>query len=332
MSLRSISLSSVLFCTGFLSNELSAGCKDLVLRMQDQGAKHSDRELTMVLSCHGGSYEFPEATTVNIFEWKHGNFCHAHRVCGNVKYWKGHIGAGAAWSWGTTVSDFAKSSETVNNFVELAAGSGAGDGGAGGAGGNASFNNKNTCVNKVSANTLNIGKASGIAKSNAKSRCYQSSLLSADDWQNVCINNNLVGYQKKAGHASNTTKNNFTKASCDQTLKGIRANNNNKYVCVSDADSNVYNELNQLAKGSHVNVDACNGDVASDVTLVGGDGGNGGNGGNGYSPVFGIESGETDSAGNIETDFDSTTLQVNFAIEFGQIERYCSEKKEEVCF
>jgi hypothetical protein len=58
----------------------------------------------------------------------------------------------------------------------------------------------------------------------------------------------------------------------------------------------------------------------------------GGNGGNGYSPVFGLKSGSYATSGHVDTDYNDKAIQVDFALDFGQIERYCSPVREESCF
>lgn len=58
----------------------------------------------------------------------------------------------------------------------------------------------------------------------------------------------------------------------------------------------------------------------------------GGNGGNGYSPIFGLKSGSSSTSGQIDTDFNDHALQVDFALDFGQIERYCTPIRQESCF
>jgi hypothetical protein len=58
----------------------------------------------------------------------------------------------------------------------------------------------------------------------------------------------------------------------------------------------------------------------------------GGQGGNGYSPVFGRKSGTSSTSGSIDTDYNDHALQVDFALDFGQIERYCTPIREESCF
>lgn len=58
----------------------------------------------------------------------------------------------------------------------------------------------------------------------------------------------------------------------------------------------------------------------------------GGNGGNGYSPIFGLKSGSSSTSGQIDTDYNDRALQVDFALDFGQIERYCTPIRQESCF
>lgn len=365
-----------------------AECKDLVLRMQDSSGKTAGREITMFLNCHEGSYQYPSATTINLFEWKSGQLCHAHRVCGNVKYWNGHFGIGGVFSWGNSVSKFTQSTRAVNDFVKLASGSrgsSGGTGGAGGAGGNVNVDNSTVCVNKNETNKVAfVGPATATATDSSSQKCYNSNVLSADGWQQFCNNNAFIVFpgggnggpggqgrcvpanenpasQRACPNLPNQNAceapdpsgnrqcswetgpalfsafqpslfNGFPRGEdCRQTVKNISQNNG--FICIDGANANASNYLDQSSRNNNTtSLNVCGNDVSNDINANGGNGGNGGNAGNGYSPVFGIKSGESNSTGNVNTDWNSSSIQVDFSLDFGQIERYCSAKKQEVCF
>lgn len=335
---------------GATSSLAFAECKDLVLRMQDSSGKSNGREITAFFNCHGGSYDFPEATTLNFFEWKNGQLCHNHRVCGNVKYWKGHFGVGATWVWGSTVSDFTQNSNFLNNIVKLADGSNGSPGGAGGDANAVSVpitatNNGKVCVNKRSDRVLNIGpinsnsgNASGSLSADFdNSQCLDKSHFSPTQINAFCSKHgaNIGGYGY-GGPAESETPNPHHNSNfkCDQTNFANKdfvcfAGSNNQSASLYNSAytdlSNTYN-ANQLIKG-------CNGSVDNNINSTAvANGGNGGSAGNGYSPVFGNQSGTQNTNGSINTNSDETSVNVFFALDFGQIERYCSGAQQEVCF
>ena len=52
----------------------------------------------------------------------------------------------------------------------------------------------------------------------------------------------------------------------------------------------------------------------------------------GFSPVFGMDSGSSNTNESFDTDYDETSINVFFSFDFGNIERYCSGLQDEVCF
>lgn len=76
----------------------------------------------------------------------------------------------------------------------------------------------------------------------------------------------------------------------------------------------------------------CARDVSDQISAPSGSVAVGGNGGNGYSPVFGLKSGSSSTSGQVNTDYNDHALQVDFALDFGQIERYCTAIRQESCF
>ena len=359
-----LSIATVL-ALGATSSLAFAECKDLVLRMQDSSGKSKGREITAFFNCHGGSYDFPEATTLNFFEWKNGQLCHSHRVCGNVKYWKGHFGVGATWVWGSTLSDFTQNSNYLNHIVRLADGSPGSPGGAGGNGGTAvsvpitAQDNGKACVNKRSDRVAYIGPNNYVSNNNDTSQitdynntqCVDKSHFTPAQINAFCgqYGSGVGGYHPESYTGSTETGyhppriNPSSNFRCDQDNfankdyicfagagngNGSNSNHNSQYAGALNWVKNNYN-ADQLVSG-------CNGDVDTNInssaTANGGNGGNGGNAGNGYSPVFGSDSGTQHTDGSVDTNYDETSVNVFFALDFGQIERYCSGMKEEVCF
>ena len=309
----------------------------MVLRMQDSQnqdpGQSQGRELTMFLNCHGGSYQIPEATSISVFEWKNHQLCHAYRVCGNTKYWKGHFGVGAAWSWGNSVSDFTRDSNFVNNIVKLADGSPGAAGGVGGAGGGSAINSGSLCINSATSNVRNIGIVNASSgNASARNHCYSANILNSYAWGDFCSRNRLGGIPSGYGYGWGHNNSGGGDLNCTNIVDDLNSHNSSGNICVAGASSEAYAELDNHSNLINVaSTEACNKNVSNEINFDG-SGGNGGNAGNGYSPVFGIDSGNSTSNGNIDTDFNSTVLQVDFALDFGQIERYCSAKQEEVCF
>jgi hypothetical protein len=101
-----------------LSGVAQAECKDILLNLSDTSGKlESGRALTMFLNCHEGSYQFPAATTVHTFEWREGRICHQWKSCGNTRYWSGHFGVGAIWTWGNSFTDFLSKTRVKNDLL-----------------------------------------------------------------------------------------------------------------------------------------------------------------------------------------------------------------------
>ncbi|NBO36964.1 hypothetical protein EBU99_00065 [bacterium] len=91
--------------------------------------------------------------------------------------------------------------------------------------------------------------------------------------------------------------------------------------------------IDDVFKAANIsNVQTCAKDVQSQVDAPAVAVASGGNGGNGYSPIFGLKSGNSSTSGNVNTDYNDHALQVDFALDFGQIDRYCSAIRDEACF
>lgn len=94
-----------------------------------------------------------------------------------------------------------------------------------------------------------------------------------------------------------------------------------------------YSTLTDVFKAGNLqSTQTCARDVTNQIAAPSRATATGGNGGNGYSPVFGLKSGKTSTTGQVDTDYNDHALQVDFALDFGQIERYCSPIREESCF
>lgn len=344
---------SVVFGLGLIaclasSGEAFAECKDLILRMQDSSGKTAGREITMFLNCHEGSYQIPSASTINVFEWKEGRLCHGHRVCGNAKYWNGHFGVAGMWSWGNTVTDFTSNTKVVNQFKKLA------DGSPGGRGGDAlalaNNDSKNICVNVSSQDarpfniSSDIGSVNGpvSADGNSNSSISQDALcvdkLSVNAiWNNRNIHLNNKNYDGLGAAVGDSYGPEVKDQMEDELGRGGR------WMCIQGANigssgnggvalgGQTFASMTDILRGGALQINKpCESDVTTQinapVTAVGG------NGGNGYSPVFGLKSGSYSTSGHVDTDYNDKAIQVDFALDFGQIERYCTPIREESCF
>jgi hypothetical protein len=92
----------------FISNiVLAESCRDQVVVLTDEKpVAGSPTRITMFLDCHASNDEFPEVTTLNYFTFASGKFCQSHRVCGNVKAWKGSFRVGAKWYFDDTFGGY----------------------------------------------------------------------------------------------------------------------------------------------------------------------------------------------------------------------------------
>lgn len=366
----------------------SAECKDLILRMQDtkvspkgaaqSGLQQTARELTMHLNCHEGSYAIPSATTINVFEWKDGRLCHAHRVCGNVKYWNGHFGVVGLWSWGQSLTDFTSNSRTVRQFQKLSDGSLAGHGGDAVANATSSVANSQSCVNasdpqvqvyKISSNAIRNSNGGVSADGFASGRGGDASLVQATDGQidqngfcvdkiqvNALWNNRNVrvygndypdlasavggvyGSQLRDQMNGALQKDGrwmcFQKGHLNQSLQGTVTGGQGAMASGGAAIGGYnYSPISDVfAAGNLQTIQACARDVSTQISAPSNATASGGDGGNGYAPVFGVNGGRTNADGSVDTDFSNQALRVDFALDFGQIERYCSPIREENCF
>lgn len=94
-----------------------------------------------------------------------------------------------------------------------------------------------------------------------------------------------------------------------------------------------YSPLTDIFKAGNLQTtQTCARDVSNQISAPSSSVAVGGNGGDGYSPVFGKKSGQSSTSGQIDTDFNDHALQVDFALDFGQIERYCTPIRQESCF
>ncbi|MEY4065985.1 MAG: hypothetical protein RIR26_2193 [Pseudomonadota bacterium] len=330
------------------SGEALAECKDLVLRMQDSSGKTAGREITMFLNCHEGSYQIPASSTINVFEWKEGRLCHGHRVCGNAKYWNGHFGVGGLWSWGNTVSDFTSDTKLINKFKKLS------DGSPGGQGGDAiavsSNDSQNTCVNVSSQDarpfniSSDIGSVNGpvSADGNAINGISQNALCVDKLSVNAIWNNRNI-------RINNTNYDGLGSAVADSYGPQVRdqmqdeLGRDGRWMCVQGADigpngnggvamgGQTFASMTDILRGGALQINRpCAPNVTTQVnapvTAIGG------NGGDGYSPVFGLKSGSKSTKGNIDTDSNDKAVMVDFSLDFGQIERYCTPIRQESCF
>ncbi len=342
LSIRGLSLLACLMSAGTAWAE----CKDLVLRMQDSSGKTAGREITMFLNCHEGSYRIPSATTINVFEWKNGQLCHGHRVCGNAGYWNGHFGVAGLWAWGDSVTDFTSNTRVINQFKKLA------DGSPGGRGGDAvavaSNDNKTVCVNSNSQDaspfnlSSDIGSVSGPVSANSQNQINQNAmcvdkLAVTNVWGRGLV---TVGTQQYdgVGAAMGDHFGHDTKRRMEDEL-----GRDGRWMCIQDQDatnantgpvamgSQTFATMSDIFKNSAIQVNKpCEENVStqvnSPVAAIGG------HGGNGYSPVFGLKSGRSTTSGHVDTDYNDKAIQVDFALDFGQIERYCTPVREESCF
>lgn len=325
-----------------------AECKDLVLRMQDSSGKTAGREITMFLNCHEGSHQIPSASTINVFEWKEGRLCHGHRVCGNAKYWNGHFGVGGLWAWGNTITDFTSNTKLVNHFKKLA------DGSPGGRGGDAvaysGNNNSQVCINKSSQDARpfnvsnNVGSVNGPVSADGNSRAQI-------DQDALCVDKLSVNaiWNNRNIRINNTTYDGLGAAITDSygpdvsTQMQDELGREGRWMCVQGANigpsgnggvamgGQTFASMTDIFRGAAIQVNKpCDSNVSTQVNApviaAGGDGGNG------YSPVFGVKSGTYSSSGQIDTDYNDKAIQVDFALDFGQIERYCTPIREESCF
>lgn len=325
-----------------------AECKDLVLRMQDSGGKTAGREITMFLNCHEGSYQIPASSTINVFEWKGGRLCHAHRVCGNAKYWNGHFGVSGLWSWGNTVTDFTSNSKLVNDFKKLA------DGSPGGRGGDAiAYANNyanNVCVNTSSQDARPFNMSSDIGSVNGDVSANGSSRAQIDQ-DALCVDKLAVNaiWNNRNIRINNTTYDGLRDAVTDSYGPQVSSQmedelgKEGRWMCIQGANigpsgnggvalgGQTFASMTDILRGGALQINRpCNSNVSNQVngplTAMGG------HGGDGYSPVFGIKSGTYSSSGQIDTDYNDKAIQVDFALDFGQIERYCTPIREESCF
>ena len=85
-----------------------AECSDFVLHLKDSAAAlrgEDAREIDMYVNCHEGSYQFPAATTLQIYEFdREGRFCSSWKSCGNVSHWKVDAGAAVGFSIGQSIT------------------------------------------------------------------------------------------------------------------------------------------------------------------------------------------------------------------------------------
>ncbi|MEN9825710.1 MAG: hypothetical protein RI953_1455 [Pseudomonadota bacterium] len=126
----------------------------------------------------------------------------------------------------------------------------------------------------------------------------------------------------------------FQKSDIGQTLNS-RANGGQGPVANGGAAIGGYNYspiTDIFTAGNLQTTQTCARDVASQISAPATAIAVGGQGGNGYSPVFGRKSGTSSTSGSIDTDYNDHALQVDFALDFGQIERYCTPIREESCF
>lgn len=84
-----------------------SSCKDTIVVFSDDnpiapGERQAPR-ITMVLDCLASSANLPEQTTLNYFSYSAGKFCQSHRVCGNVKAWRGQFKVGTRIYWGQSL-------------------------------------------------------------------------------------------------------------------------------------------------------------------------------------------------------------------------------------
>jgi hypothetical protein len=94
-----------------------------------------------------------------------------------------------------------------------------------------------------------------------------------------------------------------------------------------------YSTLTDIFKAGNLkSTQTCARDVTNQISAPSRATAIGGDGGNGYSPVFGLKSGSSSTSGQIDTDYNDHALQVDFALDFGQIERYCTAIRQESCF
>lgn len=342
LSVRGLGLLACIASTGTASAE----CKDLVLRMQDSSGKTAGREITMFLNCHEGSYRIPSATTINVFEWKNGQLCHGHRVCGNAGYWNGHFGVAGLWAWGDTVTDFTSNTRVINQFKKLA------DGSPGGRGGDAvavaSNDNNTVCVNSNSQDvrpfnlSSDVGSINGPVSANSKNVINQNAMCVdkvavSSVWHNGPV---IVGAKEfnGVGHAMEDQFGSDTRQRMEEEL-----GRGGRWMCIQDQDAinantgpvamgaQTFSTMTDIFKTSAIQVNRpCESNVSTQVNAP--VAAFGGSGGNGYSPVFGLKSGSYSTSGNIDTDYNDRAIQVDFALDFGQIERYCTPIREESCF
>jgi hypothetical protein len=330
------------------SNVAQAECKDLVLRMQDSSGKSAGREITMFLNCHEGSYQIPSASTINVFEWKDGRLCHGHRVCGNAKYWNGHFGVGGLWAWGNTVSDFTSNTKVLNRFKKLA------DGSPGGRGGDAialaSNDSSNICVNRSAQDarpfniSTDIGSVNGpvSADGSAINGISQNALCVDKVSVNAIWNNRNIRINDKTYDGlGSAVGDNYGPQVYDQMQDEL--DQDGRWMCIQGANigpsgnggvamgGQTFASMTDILRGGSIQINKpCDSDVTtqvnSPVTAIGG------SGGNGYSPVFGLKSGNSSTSGSIDTDYNDKAIQVDFSLDFGQIERYCTPIRQESCF
>lgn len=88
----------VLLLVGLVAQgELQASCSDFVLHLKDSAAGTagaSGRELDVFVNCHEGNYQYPAATTLQIYQFdESGRFCSSWKSCGNINHWKVDVGA-----------------------------------------------------------------------------------------------------------------------------------------------------------------------------------------------------------------------------------------------
>jgi hypothetical protein len=217
-----------------------------------------------------------------------------------VKYWEGTFSIGATYLWGQSFSDILDDTETFNNFVKLAEGGKPGDGGTGGnSSGNTTYGN--ACVQTNSPSVKNIGIGGG-----ANSVCYSKAIMSNSQWKN---------FENDMFSAGIQTDNSVNISSPSVTHVCLGSSAGGSGLDISDYSGNTEN----------FGVNTCSSSVANI-------GGMGGFGGAGYSPVFGIDSGRSETNTNVDTTFHQATIQLNFAMKFGEIERFCGVPQDEVCF
>lgn len=289
-----------------------ADCKDLIMKIKDPKGGENAREITSFMNCHSGSYYYPGATTVHLFEWKNRGgrrmLCQSTRTCGNAKLWRGSFSVGAVWTMGNYVTDIINNTDFKNNFTQLSEGQAAGNGGNGGNVEDTTVNafvrdqSNNLCVNTNHNSVKTFGIGGDVTSGDVK--CYSKNSLNVSEWQKWEQDLQSAGYSSPSS----------TDIASGQIAVVCKAGDGGPGLGDSTGNNNI--PAIQDCRGSGVNVN----------------GGAGGSGGNAAAPSFGLASGNTSTTGTTDTDSNELRVHLNYTQTYENIKRYCADPQDEWCY